>query len=233
LVWAVEFRIHAYENFEGSSSVRKAAIPRSLGARHALCIDRLIAATTHVNWRRMENADKEKFKSELVWVRDLMKGDIKEIYRQSKIYRTLEDDRYAHRLFVTLRLWAMDKHLPEAEYDRIQDGFSEDNDSVNGIMLSNMAYQGYLPAMQDAARRFLNGDGVQRNRGKAYFWLKRAQFAGGDVSSILKTPHERLFLDMGASEWSSLISNIYEYFFRIFEYGYKDLKTWASRVRED
>lgn len=67
-----------------------------------------------------------------------------------------------------------------------------------------MADDGYLPAMLDAARRFLNGDGVRKNLGIAYYWTKRAEAAGGDVSAIIEKPHERLFEEMTRHDLESL-----------------------------
>ena len=159
-------------------------------------------------------------------MRDLLKGDIKEAYRQSKIYGALGGLSEAHYLSGALRYWALHNKLPEAEYDHIQRNFFEDGTWAGQSSLQRLADRGYAPAMLDAARRFLTGDGVGKNRGAAYYWLKRAQFAGADTASIMETPHERLFLDMGGLEWHSLS-------FNILWFGYKEIKTWFSKAEKN
>ncbi|MBT8002843.1 MAG: hypothetical protein HN578_07985 [Rhodospirillales bacterium] len=190
-----------------------------------MCIDRLIAATKRIDWSRRKTTEKD-VREELTWVRDLLKGDLKTLYGQAKYYRTLDDEGDTYYLYMALRQWAIDKQLPEAKYDLIQDDFLKSSSLGNGRMLSHLAGGGYLPAMIDAARRYLNGDGVHKDRGAAYYWLKRAEFADGDTTSIMKNPHERLLLNLSDLEWHSLKYNI-------LQFGYKEIEAWIPKAKKN
>ena len=122
----LELHTGVYAEFKGPYSIQRAAISRSIGVVHAFCIDRLISvATGHVNWRPKDSANKQNFISELEWVRDLLKGDMKQVFLQSKVYRSLGGEGRFRVLAVYLRQWAIYKQLPEAKFDLIQEGFLE------------------------------------------------------------------------------------------------------------
>jgi hypothetical protein len=199
-----------YNVFKDHPLIRRAAIPRTLGAEHALCIDRLITATEQVDWQHMAKF-KQGFTAELLWVRDLLKGDLKELYRQAKYYQTFNEYDSAVLLSIFLRRWARYQKFPKAIYDQIQEGFLENAPLSRGAMLKRLAAQNYLPALIDAARRFLLGDGVPFDRGEAYYWLKRAEFAHGNVTSLMVDPRERLLEEMNDLERHSLIWNILQF----------------------
>jgi hypothetical protein len=213
-----------YEFYKDLPPIHRAAIFRRIGAVHALCLDRLIAATQRIDWSRRKATEK-KVRSELVWVRDLLKGGLKALYGQAKYYRTLDHKVDTYLLYMALRQWAMDNHLPEARFDYMQEQFSKGDSWSGRTNMGMLTDRDYLPAMMEAGRRYLEGDGVNKDRGEAYYWLKRAGFAGGDVSSILETPHERLFLDLRAREWSSLIFIISEDIIRV-------VRTWMSKFEK-
>lgn len=46
--------------------------------------------------------------------------------------------------------------------------------------------------MKEAAHRFLNGDGVRRSLGRAYYWLRRLKSKEVDVTRIVDTPLQEL-----------------------------------------
>jgi hypothetical protein len=221
---AVYFGVSEYEFYKDLPSIHRVAIFRRIGVKHALCIDRLIAATQHIDWSWRKTTEKD-VRAELIWVRDLLKGDLKALYEQAKYYRSFNDKGTILSLRQYLHQWAMDNHLPEAIFDDMQDQFSKGVYWSGRNDMNRLTGRGCLPAMMEAARRYLTGDGVDKNRGKAYYWLKRAGFAGGDVSSILETPHERLFLEMNSLEWSSLISNT-------LDDGFSGIQTWVSGFGE-
>jgi hypothetical protein len=222
----LEFGVAIYEDFKDLSPVGRATIPRAISAGHAFCFDRLIATAKRINWRNLKSAEKKRFMADLMWVGDLLKGDLKEVYRQAKFYRSLGDEGSASVLGIFLSQWAIDKQLPEAKYDLIQGDFLRTSTPGSGRMLSHLAGDGYLPAMLDAARRFLNGDGVHKDRGAAYYWLKRAEFANGDTSSIMTKPHERLLLNLSNLEWYSLK-------FNILQFGYKEIEVWLPKAKRN
>lgn len=66
--------------------------------------------------------------------------------------------------------------------------------------LLSFAESGHLPAIVDAAERYLNGNGVEQNLGTAWYWLKRAQQAGIDTSSITPKTLNQLLKDMNDDE---------------------------------
>ncbi|GAB6054406.1 hypothetical protein JCM17960_32260 [Magnetospira thiophila] len=83
-------------------------------------------------------------------------------------------------------------------------GVAQEYGSKNGDFserrLRSLAEEGHLPAILDMARRHLQGDGVDRNRGVAWYWLKRAQQANADISLITTIPLERLLEEMDEKE---------------------------------
>jgi hypothetical protein len=105
----------------------------------------------------------------------------------------------------------MEKNHPPAIFDIIQWRFAKKLTPHFGGLLKHLAAQGYMPAMLDAARRFLNGDGVKQNLGDAYYWIRRAEAAHGDISGIIEKPYERLLDQMTESEKTSLRLAIIDY----------------------
>jgi len=56
----------------------------------------------------------------------------------------------------------------------------------------------------DAARRYLEGDGVDKNIGAAWYWLKRAQQENIDTSAVTKTSLNQLLEEMSRKERQTL-----------------------------
>lgn len=185
-------------------------LPRKLGIKYALCIDELIALAGQKKWGKKENY-RQRYIAELKWVRDLLHGDMEEVHRQAKIYQDRDDGILDKTLSLFFLQWAADKKHPPAEFDVIQDNFSRFTPPHTGLRLMNLADQGYVPAMLDAARRFLNGDALEKNLGKAYYWIKRAEAAHGDLSGIIEKPYERLLDQMTDHEKGSLAFYISDY----------------------
>lgn len=71
---------------------------------------------------------------------------------------------------------------------------------LNEHHLLSFAESGHLPAIEDAAKRYLNGNGVERNLGTAWYWLKRAQQVGIDIASITPKSLNQLLKDMNRDE---------------------------------
>lgn len=57
-----------------------------------------------------------------------------------------------------------------------------------------------VSAIVDAARRYLQGDGVDKNVGEAWYWLKRAQQENIDTSSVTKKTLNQLLVEMSRNE---------------------------------
>lgn len=168
-------------------------VPRLLAVKHALCIDEIVAIAEAKTWGR--NAKyRQWFVAELKRMRELLHGDLDGVYRLAKYYRG-RNDGFGRSLDIFLSRWALDHGHPPAEYDLAQGTGSPDG-KVNEGRLRLLAERGYLPAILDMARRHLHGDGVAKNKGVAWYWLKKAQQETADTSSITTIPLERLLEDM-------------------------------------
>ena len=185
-------------------------IPRLFGTEHALCLPKLISLSEKKDWGSNQKF-KIRFIEQLRWVQNLLNGDIGEVYRQSKIYRARGDDWPTIILANVLHQWAMEKNYPPAIFDIIQWDFAKKVTPNSEGLLKYLAAQGYMPAILDAARRFLNGDGVKKNLGDAYYWIKRAEVAQGNLSGIIEKPYERLLEQMTEHEKISLSLAIMDY----------------------
>lgn len=210
MVWAVEINLInlgvAFER-SGKFDIR---LPRKIGLENALCIDELIAVAEQNDWGRYKKFH-QKFVEELKWLKDLLVGDMGVVYRLARIYKDRDDGILDKTLSMFFLQWAADKKYPPAEFDVIQKNFLRFTPPHTGLRLMNLADQGYVPAMLDAARRFLNGDALEKNLGDAYYWIKRAEAAHGDLSGIIEKPYERLLEQMTDYEKGSLIFYIITY----------------------
>jgi TPR repeat protein len=182
-------------------------LPRKLGAAYAPCIEKLITIAEQWNWGRKEKY-RQRFIAELMWVRDLLRGDMAEVHRQAKFYRDRNRGPLDKILAILLHQWAVEKKYPPAEFDEIQTLFADDPGQLAIGWLKLVAGRGYVPAMLDAARRFLKGDGVAKNLGDAYYWIKRAEAAHGDLSGIIEKPYERLLEQMNDKEKENLARSL-------------------------
>lgn len=69
----------------------------------------------------------------------------------------------------------------------VDGGLKKEDTTINRIAL--IAAEGYIPAMRYVAQRYLLGqDGARQDRGKAYYWLKRLETVGEDISDLFETP---------------------------------------------
>ncbi len=203
LAWALNISVDGLDEVYDRSGEFDNRFPRKLGAEYAPCIDELIAITEQNDWGRKEKY-RQRFMDELKWVRDLLKGDMGEVYRQAESYRERNNGNLNKILAILLHQWAVEKKYPQAEFDEIQAMFAKNPSQAAIGWLKIVAGKGYVPAMLDAARRFLKGDGVKKNMGAAYYWIKRAEAAHGDLSGIIEKPYERLLDQMNDDEIESL-----------------------------
>jgi len=103
-------------------------------------------------------------------------------------------------LVSALLLLSMDIAVAQTRYQ----GHWVSDGELNENHLLEFAQNGHVPAITDAARRYLHGDGVERNRGIAWYWLKRAQQAGVDISSITPISLNQLLTQMTEGEGRAL-----------------------------
>jgi len=210
LSWALEIDLINLEVAFDRSGKFDNRIPRRLGAENALCIDELIAVAEQYDWQEHKKY-RQEFIAELKWGRDLFRGDMGVVYRLAENYRDHDDGILDKTLALFFRQWAADKKYPPAEFDVIQYYYSQSTPPYGWLRLLDLANRGYVPAMLDAARRFLNGDGFKKNLGKAYYWIKRAEAAHGDISGVIEKPYERLLEQMSDHEKGSLDFYISDY----------------------
>ncbi len=81
---------------------------------------------------------------------------------------------------------------------------SASDGSFDERLQRSLAEAGNLPAIEEMARRLLTGDGLERDRGESWYWLKRAQQNGSDLSSITSKSLNELLGDLDAKERVSL-----------------------------
>ncbi|MHA1597826.1 MAG: hypothetical protein ACTSV1_03815, partial [Alphaproteobacteria bacterium] len=167
---------------------------KHLGVTHALCIDELIDLARKKDMSRRLIAQKY-FITDLEWVRDLFNGEMSEIYRQAQHYIAQNDKGYAEIIGSNLQQWAVEHKYAPAEFDVAQGNVTYETE-FSDWRLVKLAERGYVPAIEDMARRYLRGDGVEKNIGVAWYWLKRAQQENVDTSSITPKSLNRLLKEM-------------------------------------
>lgn len=174
---------------------------RKFGVTHALCIDELIRRAKKIDMSRLPLAQKY-FVTELEWVRDLFKGDMGELYRQAKYYSAQNDKGHASSIGLYLRIWATDHKYAPAEFNRAQ-GYETSDGEFSEFFFRGLPERGCMPAILEAARRLMTGDGLDKDRGEAWYWLKRAQQKNVDTSFITQKSLNQLLEEMNERErWS-------------------------------
>lgn len=174
---------------------------KRLGVEHALCIDELIHLARNMDMTRRPDTRKH-FIADLEWVRDLLNGNMSEIYRHAKNYIAQNDKGFASIIGSYLHQWAVDHKYAPAEFDVAQ-GYGSHDGKLWEWQLRRLAEKGYTPAIVDMARRYLSGDGVDKDLGEAWYWLKRAGQENVDTSSITQKPLNQLLEEMNEGErWS-------------------------------
>ncbi|MBL6927818.1 MAG: hypothetical protein ISR44_01490 [Rhodospirillales bacterium] len=211
----LELSVSMFDTHRGAHPGQANFTARSMGVEYALCIDELISLARQYDMSRRSFAKKD-FIAELEWVRNLFNREMSEIYRQAKIYESIAGEGNASTrasasiIGTRLHLWAMKHKYPPAEFDSIQ-RYSKRNGGLSERRLAELAIQKYVPAIVDLARRKFSGDGLERNLGEAWYWLKRAQQENVDTSSITKKSLNRLLEEMDEKERRTLkvFSHVY------------------------
>lgn len=176
--------------------------PRLLAATYAPCVDKITAIADQIRWLGQPDI-RAPYLVELRHTGEILKSDTAAVYAMAQKYRDQTGD-FDSLLYRLLSHWAIEQNFEPAIYDNIQAQFAENSGGYIIGKLRFLASTGYVPAMVDAARRFLTGDGVEKNLGNAYYWIKRAEAAHGDLSGVIHKPYERLIDLMNANEKRSL-----------------------------
>ena len=203
LAAAIDTEIVGLQAYLDAKGTFDATAPRKIGVQHALCIDGVIAVAEQRKWWLLKNC-REAYIDELRWTRDLLRGDMSDVYRLAQFYMQRNRDTLDQHLAFMLRQWAVRNHYPPAEFDEIQAMFGGDRSPFAVDRLSHLAATGYVPAMQDLARRYFLGEKVDRNRGLSWYWLKRLQQEGVDTSPVTSVSLENLLEAMAPFEKRAL-----------------------------
>ncbi len=103
---AIDDGVLYLEIFPEFTPDEKVMVLRKIGTVHALCIDRLITTAETMERKEWAANARIRFVSELTWVRNLLNGEMAEIYRQSKIYKAKGGEGSAKILAIRLQWWA-------------------------------------------------------------------------------------------------------------------------------
>lgn len=205
--------INRYEIATDWPSERRADIPRLLGSRHAFCIDRLIIAAENMEFtnRSWSVNSLVQVIHELQWVQKLLRSDLKDIYEQAKSYEKISTKENTKIINSTAQVIALSlfQLLNKLKYLPVMFDYAQNTIKDFGYItpLEQIANGEYMPAMMDAARRHLEGDGINKNLGKAYYWMARIIAAQGDISSIIVYSPEQLFKIMTDEDNKSLLEH--------------------------
>lgn len=192
---AIDRSINMVETVHTLDRYLDAKQPRLLAVEHANCIERIQTLLSTWDWDRNARY-RDWFLHEFDWIADLLANDLAGAYELALQYRKDEEDVFSSILARFLFLWAAERGYGPAEYERIQGMFERDPDNFNIGYLRHLASKGYVPAMVDAARRWILGDGADINFGAGYYWLKRAEAEGIDMSEIVPIPHGEILSRM-------------------------------------
>lgn len=177
-------------------------IPMAYAAEMMPCIDVLIDVARGWDWES-ENADRDIFMDELNRTRALLHGVMDDVFEAAELHRQRDNDELDKRLAFWLNQWAAVKGHTAAEYVEVEKNFADPISLRTGIRLQRLANRNYIPAMEDAVRRFYHGESVRRDRGVALYWLRRLKTAQGEPSNVLDISPNRLMKQLSAEERDS------------------------------
>ena len=129
----------------------------------------------------------ELFRQAITWADDLWQRDGAYAWEQAKIEAARGEHESFGRIAFFLRSVSWRKDFAPAKYDtaisryfnRQSDGY---NPSLGFSTLSELGDRGFEPAIQQLIERHLTGDDLIQHAGAAYYWLKRGDAFGFDLS---------------------------------------------------
>ena len=175
---------------------------KRLAAMHAPCIDELVRLARESELPRLSPEQWESFIGDLEWGQNLIAGGLDAIYQQFLYFDERHDSGDGSIIATWLYRWLMDHEYPAIQFKTAM-GYGLLDGKPNVRRLIEVAENGYLPAIIEMAQRTLSGDGLAKDRGTAWYWLKRAQQGGADISSVTQQPLQEMLLDLNDEErWS-------------------------------
>ncbi|MDP6786508.1 MAG: hypothetical protein QGI13_05190 [Rhodospirillales bacterium] len=119
----------------------------------------------------------EGFDQAVAWVRTL-RQDPRRAYELWKVYREKGKKQPFPSLADALLILAVDSGLAEARFEWARSYLDDDG---FGYPLRELADADYLPAQLEFVRRYREGDDLEKDNAKAFYWLSRAIRKGAKV----------------------------------------------------
>lgn len=200
----IEFGIERAERTYFKDRSLDERYPRLIVAYFAGCTDRVLSALGEWDWG--ENTRfRDWFTDEVHSTIGLLANDVATVYELALHYRQKNGDDVNEMLDLFLTHWAIEHDYGPAVYDQIQQIFADHPESYNIGHLRHLASKGYVPAMVDAARRWILADGAKRNLGSGFYWLKRAEAEGIDMAEIIPIAEKDLLNQMDEEDRKQLL----------------------------
>lgn len=179
----------AYDEFTGEYG--KADPIMSLNSlRIFVLAKRLDKVRENLNWAIEQEWDEDfidLLRRSIEWGDHIWHSDGAYVWAQSKI----EEDRSPHDSHKRVKFWiesvARDKKYAPAQYDYIQKRILDPSSQFYDVerartSLTDLGAQNFEPAIQQLIENFMIGDVWPQHFGAAYFWFKRGEGLGFDLS---------------------------------------------------
>ena len=134
----------------------------------------------------------------LVWGR-AMRANPRQAYDLWKGHRDRAAQESRPAGMLSLLIVAEEAGIPEARFEWANYLLSRGG---KGYRLRKLADEDYLPVQVDMVRRYTEGDGLEKDNAKAYYWLSRAFHNGAKVSD----QHRRLGEILTADDFGKVAS---------------------------
>lgn len=123
------------------------------------------------------------------WIESVEKADARAQYDLARRLRTGDGIFREPGAAMALFTMAAGAGLPEAQYEYafafFEGRYHILQPLLGYIWLHKSARADHVPAQVEMARRYAEGDGMDRSPTRAYFWYRRAQGNGADVSDAI------------------------------------------------
>lgn len=179
----------AYKDFTGTSS--KLDPIRALNELRTFVLDkRLDKVRENLDWAIAQGWDKgfiDLFRRAIEWGDHIWHSDGAYVWAQSKIEENLSPHDSHKRVKWSLERIAIKKEYAPAIFNYVmKEYFNPESTSYNPMLgryrLSDIADKGFEPALQQLVERYLTGHVLKKHLGAAYYWLKRGEQFGFDLT---------------------------------------------------
>jgi len=181
--------VSAYDEFKGTYS--KADPVEAVNRLRLFVLDkRLDKVRGNLDWAIAQGWDEEftdLFRRAIAWGDEIWHSKGAYVWAQSKV----EEDRSPHESHKWVRqkmeLIARKKKYAPAIYDDVLKDFFNPESKFYSPLLAKYSFyriadKGFEPALQQLLERHLTGHVLERDLGAAYYWLKRGEQFGFDVT---------------------------------------------------